>query len=298
MKLLVFDVGGTEIKYALFEDPLTIRERGSVSTPADGFESFLQVISDIYCRYQKEVEGIAMALPGPVDVQRGEIGNCGAMKYPHDREVGRILEGRLGCRVVLENDGKAAILAEHRCGSLRGCTNAAVFLIGTGIGGGLIVNGEIVRGIHNTAGEFSFFNTEASSYRDYGKILGNQCSTSYLLSHYRELSGQNEEIDGKTFFQRLPEDKNAKQALEDLSRNIAVQIYNLSVLLDLEKAAIGGGISHQDILIDTIREKFEEVKRDSFTGKIRFPIYTEIVPCTFRNDANLIGAFITYQENR
>ncbi len=298
MKLLVFDVGGTELKYALVEDELTICERGSVPTPADGFELLLKTVSDIYYYYQNDVEGIAMALPGPVDVKKKEIGNCGAMKYPHPRQLGQILEERCGCSVVLENDGKAAVLAEHRHGSLQGCMNAAAFLIGTGIGGGLIINGEIVRGIHNTAGEFSFLHTEASSYTDHGTILGNQCSASYLLKRYRELSGFDEEIDGKQFFRRLPEDDNAKQALKDLSRNIAVQIYNLSILLDLEKVAIGGGISSQPIVIDIIRETFEEVKRDSFTGRIRFPVLTEIIPCAFHNDANLIGAFLTYQENR
>ena len=298
MKLLVFDVGGTEIKYAIVEDALTITEKGSLPTPADGFDRFLDLIDSVYRSYADSVEGIAMALPGPVDVQRGEVGNCGAMKYPHPKEVAALLEERCGCPVVLENDGKAAALAEHHYGSLQGCTNAAVFLIGTGVGGGLILNGEILRGIHHTAGEFSFLNTEASSYRDYGQILGNSCSTAYLLNQYRVRSGTGETADGIGFFRRLPEDPHAKEALNDLCANIAVQIYNLSILLDLEKVAIGGGISQQTIVIDTIKAKFEEVRRDSFTGKIRFPIHTEIVPCVFRNDANLIGAFLTYQESQ
>jgi predicted NBD/HSP70 family sugar kinase len=296
MKLLVFDVGGTQIKYAVAEDALNLSEKGSVPTPSDSFESFEKQISDIYLQCKDTVQGVAMSLPGPVDVKNGYIFNCGAMKYRHDKEVAKLLEETCGCTVVLENDGKAAALAEHRYGAIRDCSNAAVFLIGTGVGGGLIINNELVRGIHSTAGEFSFINTEADHYDDYGNILGNRCSTTFLLKRYRELSGIKEEIDGKEFFRRLENDEAAQNALDELCRNIAVQILNLSCLLDLEKVAIGGGISKQPILIDKIREKFEEVKQRSFTGRIGFKTHTQIVPCQFHNDANLIGAFITYAE--
>lgn len=296
MKLLAFDVGGTQIKYALSEDGLTLTEKGTVATPTDSFDSFCETIYKIYLPYKEDVEGIAMSLPGPVDTEHGYCERCGAMKYPHDKEIGRILEEKCGCRVVLENDGKAATLAEHRCGSLKDCRDAAVFLIGTGIGGGLIINGDIVRGSHHTAGEFSFLNTEASRYDDPSQIIGNRCSTTYLLNRYKELSGNEDPISGREFFRKLDEDPAAKQSLDDLCRNIAIAIHDLCWLIDPDKVAIGGGISAQPILIETIREKFEEVRMKSFTGRIRFPARTQIVPCTFRNDANLIGACITYQE--
>lgn len=295
MKLLAFDVGGTEIKYAMIEDALTISEKGYVSTPVDGFDRFVNQIRGIYLPYRDEVEGIAMSLPGPVDVEKGHCGICGAMKYPHSIEVGRLLSDACGCRVVLENDGKAAALAEYGYGAVSGCRNAAVFLIGTGVGGGLIIDHHLVRGPNNMAGEFSFVNTDAGHYEDHRQTVGSNCSTTFLLQRYQELSASSEMIDGREFFRRLPEDAYAKSALNELSANIAVQIFNLSWLLDLEKIAIGGGISRQPALIEKIREKFNEVQEKSMTARFRRTLSVEIVPCQFSNDANLIGAYITYE---
>ena len=70
-----------------------------------------------------------------------------------NKNRGQLVRERCGCRVTLENDGKAAAIAELRAGALQGCCNAAVFIIGTGVGGGIIANGQLVRGVHFTAGE-------------------------------------------------------------------------------------------------------------------------------------------------
>ena len=295
MKLLVFDVGGTEIKYAVIEDALTIADKGYVPTPTDGFDHFAELICEIYLPRKDDVEGIAMCLPGPVNVEKGHCGKCGAMKYPHSIEVGRLLSETCGCRVVLENDGKAAALAEYEYGSVRGCQNAAVFLIGTAVGGGLIIDHHIVRGPSFNAGEFSFINTDADHYYDPGQIIGSRCSTTFLLRRYQELSSSQEMINGREFFELLPEDKKAQTALDELCTNIAVQIYNLYWLLDLERVAIGGGISRQPVLIETIRNKFSEVQSKAMTARFHTVLPLEIVPCQFGNDANLIGAYRTYE---
>ncbi len=294
MKLMVFDVGGTEIKHAVIEDVLTVSDIGYVSTPTDGFDSFVEQIKKIYLPHKDEVEGIAMSLPGAVDVEKGRCGMCGAMKYPHSDEVGRLLSEACGCSVVLENDGKAAALAEYGYGAIKGCRNAAVFVIGTAVGGGLIIDHHIVRGPHFTAGEFSFVNTNANRYDNPRQTVGSCCSTTYLLRKYKKLSGSQEKIDGREFFRRLPEDRHAQTALDDLCSNIAVQIFNLYWLLDLEKVAVGGGISRQPVLIERIRDKVAEVQMKTMPVRFRFSLPLEIVPCQFGNDANMIGAYITY----
>ncbi|MBQ4375915.1 MAG: ROK family protein [Erysipelotrichales bacterium] len=296
MKLLVFDVGGTEMKYALTEDAVTFLYRGILPTPTESFDRFLSTVREISQKYKDEAEGIAMALPGPVDTENGLCFRNGAMRYPFPNDVAKHLKEVCGLPVILENDGRAAVLAEHRYGVLRGCQNAAVFLIGTGVGGGLVVNGQVLRGAHHTAGEFSFINTEASAYRDYGNILAHRCSTAFLLKKYQEKTGEAQPIDGREFFRRYPNDPAAKEALDELCTNVAVQLINIYWLLDVEKIAIGGGISAQPAVLEKIREKTEEVRKNSFTGKIHFPFHLEIVPCEFRNDANLIGAFVTAAE--
>ena len=297
MKLLTFDVGGTEIKYAVTDEEMNFTHKGYVPTPMDTFEQFADVIYEIYSQYRDEVEGIAMSLPGFIDVKNGRCNGGGGLLYNHGTDVGRLLEEKCGCKVVLENDGKAAVLAEFYRGSLKGCTNGAVYIIGTGIGGGLVIDSKVVRGPHFTAGELSFVLTEASRYDQQDAPMANNCSTRALLDNYAKKKGSEEKISGREFFELLPEDPLAQETLDELCMNIAVQIYNLSWILDLEKVAIGGGISRQPILTEKIKEKYEMLIANCMGGKFKVPFDVEILPCTFYNDANLIGAYITYTMN-
>ncbi len=294
MKYLTIDVGGTEIKYAVMDEDLNIYDRGYVPTPMDTFDHFAQEIEKMYDRCRGEVEGIAMSLPGFIDVRNGRVNGGGALKYNHGTAVGKLLEERLGCRVVLENDGKAAAMAEFYKGALQGTQNSSVFIIGTGVGGGLIINGQIVRGRDFTAGEFSFLSTNAEKIDDFSTYVGSSCSTVGLLNRYKEYSGSEETIDGREFFRRLPDDEAAQKALDEFASAVAKQIYNLYWLLDLEKIAIGGGISRQPILTEKIREKFDEVCASSAMGKYMGRGNIEIVTCQFQNDANLIGAMMNF----
>lgn len=137
MKVMVFDVGGTEIKYSVMDEGLNRSDAGSVPTPQDTQEHFLDTLYDLYSPHRDEVSGIAMALPGFVDTHTGFVSNGGALLYNTGTQVGQLVRERCGCPVTLENDGKAAALAELQAGALQGCCNAAVFIIGTGVGGGI-----------------------------------------------------------------------------------------------------------------------------------------------------------------
>ena len=137
MKVMVFDVGGTEIKYSVMDEGLNRTDAGSVPTPQDTQEHFLDTLYALYAPHRDEVSGIAMALPGFVDTRTGFVSNGGALLYNTGTQVGQLVRERCGCPVTLENDGKAAALAELQAGALQGCCNAAVFIIGTGVGGGI-----------------------------------------------------------------------------------------------------------------------------------------------------------------
>ena len=133
MKVMVFDVGGTEIKYSVMDEQMNRFDSGSVPTPQDTLAHFLDTIYALYAPHKDEVDGIAMALPGFVDANTGYVSNGGALLYNTGTQVGQLVRERCGCRVTLENDGKAAAIAELRAGALQGCCNAAVFIIGTGV---------------------------------------------------------------------------------------------------------------------------------------------------------------------
>ena len=73
MKLMVFDVGGTEIKYAVMDEEFNIYDKGYVPTPYDSFEHFSQIIKEKYELHKEEVEGVAMSLPGFIDTEKGIV---------------------------------------------------------------------------------------------------------------------------------------------------------------------------------------------------------------------------------
>ena len=298
MKVMVFDVGGTEIKYSVMDEQMNRFDAGSVPTPQDTQEHFLDALYQLYLPHKNEVEGIAMAVPGFVNTRTGYLTNGGALLYNTDTPLGQLLAEKCGCRVTLENDGKAAAIAELRAGALQGCCNAAVFIIGTGVGGGIIANGQLVRGVHFTAGEYSFVNTNADEWENTEKTMACQCSTKYLLKWYRARKGlpADAPMDGRRFFEAANAgEPEALDVLERFCHAVTVQIYNLTVLLDVEKVAIGGGISKQPLLLETLRRVYDGLfasRRDSpyMKGLPR----CQIVPCAFSSEANQVGALYAY----
>ena len=204
MKIMVFDVGGTEIKYSVMDEQMHRTDSGAVPTPQDTQAQFLDAVYRLYAPHKDEVTGIAMALPGFVDNHTGYVSNGGALLYNTATPVGQLLAEKCGCPVILENDGKAAAMAELANGALKGCCNAAVFIIGTGVGGGIIANGQLVRGVHFTAGEYSFVNTNAEAWDAPDQNMACQCSTSNLLKWYRARKALPEgaPLNGRSFFCR------------------------------------------------------------------------------------------------
>ena len=296
MKVMVFDVGGTEIKYSVMDEQLNRTDTGSTPTPADSQEHFLNTLREIYLPHKGEVDGIALSLPGFIDAEQGVVRGGGApsLAYNVGTPVGPRLAEAGGCRVWIENDGKAAAIAELERGVLKGCRNAAVFIIGTGVGGGIIANGQLVRGIHFTAGEYSFVNTNADEWENTGKTMACQCSTTNLLQWYRARRGlpADAPMNGRQFFDAANAgEPEALEVLERFCKAVAVQIYNLTVLLDVEKVAIGGGISKQPLLLDSLRRVYAGLfaSRGDSPYMIGLP-RTEIVPCHFSSEANQVGA--------
>lgn len=204
MKIMVFDVGGTEIKYSVMDEQMHRTNSGAVPTPQDTQAQFLDAVYRLYAPHKDEVSGIAMALPGFVDNRTGYVSNGGALLYNTATPVGWLLAEKCGCPVILENDGKAAAMAELANGALKDCCNAAVFIIGTGVGGGIIANGQLVRGVHFTAGEYSFVNTNAEAWDAPDQNMACQCSTSNLLKWYRARKALPEDapLDGRSFCRR------------------------------------------------------------------------------------------------
>lgn len=285
MQVLCIDVGGTDIKYSVIDDKLNFLDKGKVPTPTTNFEDFEKEIIDLYEKYKNQVEGIALSMPGIIDSDTGYLATGGAIMYNYEVNIFDVLKKKCCEKIIVENDAKAAALAEARFGSLSDVEDGVVVILGTGIGGGIIMDGKLKKGSHYSAGEFSPLN----------RITGNpkaawamRCSTTALVHFAGEaLNLTKNERNGHKIFEYI----NAKNPVvypvfEKYCYEIAEQLMNFQLILDPQRIAIGGGISSQDILIEEINRQVEIVYGYLIPG---FPL-PKVVACEFRSDANLIGA--------
>jgi predicted NBD/HSP70 family sugar kinase len=296
MKYLVFDVGGTAIKYALMTDKAEFIEKGKIPTPKDKMEDFVDVIGSVFDQYRNEIEGIAISMPGRIDSDRGYAYTGGSLLYNYEKNIASILGERCPVPISVENDGKCAALAEAWIGSLADCDDGIVVVLGTGIGGGIIKDKKLHKGRHFTAGEFSFIFTNDSS--DNGKNPEMWAEGGGYRSLLRPLSKVKgiplEELDGHKFFELANNgDEEALKVLDDYCYKLVIQLYNLQYIFDPEKIAIGGGISAQDILFEYIEKNIKKCE-ENLVFKIVIP---EVIKCKFRNDSNLIGALYNFLTN-
>lgn len=288
MKYLVFDVGGSAIKYSIMTEDAEFIITGKVKTPTDSFENFRETIGSIYDEYKDDIQGIAMSMPGIIDSDNGYAYTGGFLRYNDKREIVKELQERCNCDIVIENDGKAAALAEVWKGSLKENTDGIVMILGTGVGGGIIKDRKVHRGKHFMAGEFSYIQSNISDRYNMNSFLGFVGSAIGLVSQIAESKGlKSEELDGIQAFEYIKNnDKDAVEIIDQYTKNLAVQIYNLQCLFDPEKICIGGGISAQDILIEYIIKNVKEYYRNLNLGLPE----AEVVRCKFGNDSNQIGA--------
>ncbi len=302
-KYLVFDVGGTFVKYAVMDENGEILEKGKFPTPMTSQEDFIQALGDVYGPVQDEVEGIAFSLPGGIDVKEGFIRNPGALLYNASSHFAKALQDALHDRfgkdvtVAMENDGRCAALAELWKGNLSDVNDGAVMILGTGIGGGIIVNRQVLHGRDIMAGEMSFLLGDIEK-KGMANTLAGQASAISLCKQVAGAKGlEGEDVDGFAVFKMLEEqDEEAWKVFNSVCDRLAGTIYNLEVIINPERVLIGGGISQQPLVLQTIREKadayFDAMNQEGF----HMP-RPEIDVCAYFNDSNMLGALYNLFEN-
>ena len=287
-KYLCIDVGGTSIKYAVLDSRLQFSARGSVVTPYDGVETYLDTLETIFHNVKEkepQISGIAMSVPGMIDSNQGICINGGNLKYVELLPLAASMRKRCKVPVSVMNDAKAAALAEVTWGSLADCQDAVVIVFG--IGGALVKDGEVHSGKHFAAGEFSWLmmSQEFDHAEDSWALRNGNRRLVSLAAAAKGVS-----TDGITsyhVFQWAEEgDEQVLWALDKFTKDIAFMIMNLQVIYDPERFAIGGGISKQPLFLKSIQRNV-----DGFYATAKFPIpKPEVVTCKYYNDANLIGA--------
>ncbi len=284
---LTFDVGGSAIKYALIQEDLTIIEKSSVPTPMDTLDNFVETIGGIYDQYKDNIQGIAMSMPGIIDPDKGYQYTGGALRYIANLDTVELLQQRCPINITIGNDAKCAANAEIGYGSLQDIQDGAVVILGTGIGGCLIKDHQVHTGKHFSAGEFSFIKTDFHDALTWDSAWSTRNGIDGLLARVQEQLETDEKYTGFEIFE-MANNGNEKviAGINQFAFEVATQIFNVHIIFDCEKVAIGGGISAQPLLIELIQKNLDDIF-DHLGFGVSKP---EIVPCHFRNDANLIGA--------
>ena len=292
LNYLTIDLGGTAIKYALMNIEAEIMEKSKVKTPVGldkTLDDLMNVLDNIISYYQSNIKGIAISLPGVVDSMTGYSYSSGALYYVAGNNIVELLQEKYNLPVSVENDGKCAALAELWKGSLVDVQNAAVVLLGTGVGGGIIIGGQLYKGKRFAAGEMSYMFSNPAK----GEFWGRTGGTIQLLKLTSlKINVPIEELDGvKVFDMARAGNADVLAALNEYTKNLVYQLYSLQSLLDLDVFAIGGGISQQPLLIEYMQKHI-----DDFCGNHPFKQFISYIPtpklttCKFYNDSNLIGA--------
>ncbi len=294
-KYLVIDVGGTNIKYALMDENARMLEKGETATPKTEKEEFLQILRDLVGKYEKkEIKALCFSAPGRIDSKTGYFHTGGALTYLSGMNLAEEVKKFCDLDTAVENDAKAAALAELWKGELQDADSGMCLILGTGIGGALVMNHRLVRGNHFAAGEVSGISADWSQPYDPLKAWVRVNSTNALLARYEKEKGLSERsVNGRDFFEALNKgDETAKVILDDYCIRLASAIVSLQLILDVERFCIGGGISAQPVLLSTLKEKVHALFEE---GKGKLPaVEPDVRVCRYGNDANLIGALYHY----
>lgn len=290
---LAFDWGGTYIKYALMNKEGEILESGKIpslskDSTKDSFYNSLDTIVNQY----PSIDGIAISSAGVIDSKEGIIHTIGIFPFLNETNIAKELSDRYKIKVTIENDGKCAALSEVWLGNLKDVEDGAVVVLGTSLGGALILNHQLRRGKNFFAGEFCSMCINFDEEEKDESYVGQRCCTTYLCDLVKEKMHLEEEIDGKQAFEYInAQEEDALLALREFTDDLAMFLFNIYVSLDLEKILIGGGISQQPILLEYLNQSILDLRNRHHDLKegIEYPLPVVDV-CKFFNDANLIGA--------
>jgi glucokinase len=150
------DLGGTKLLAGAIDAALEVHHRIYRAEPMDDqgklLDAIVEAVQEVLDATDLDVEAVGFGIPCLIDRSSGEA--ISSVHLPLERiAFGDVMTERVGLPVFFDNDANAAMLAEYRHGAARGARNAVMLTLGTGIGGGLIINGELFRGSHGAAAE-------------------------------------------------------------------------------------------------------------------------------------------------
>ena len=298
------DLGGTTVKLAFFDTEGTMLHKWEIPTnTAQGGKHILPDIAQAVLSYLKQenipheqILGIGIGVPGPV-MDDGTVNRCVNLGWGVFN-ISKELEALTGFTVKAGNDANVAAMGEYWLGGGKGCKSMVMATLGTGVGGGIIIDGRQLCGTTGAGGEIGHMmvNRDETEVCGCGKrgCVEQYCSaTGVVRLAKRTLAGSNEpsmlrdrEITCKDVFDAADSgDQLAQAALEQVYRYMGEFLANLCCVINPDTVVLGGGVSKAgNMLIEGVRPYFEKQVFHACQN-VRFAL------ATLGNDAGAYGAF-------
>ena len=277
------DIGGTNVKIALVDQKGAIVYSNSVPTSAEmGYEYTVKNIKETIYTSMKEsditidsIGGIGFGLPGQINSEAGVVRLLPNIPGWVNVPLGQIIEDEFKVKCKIDNDVRVATLGEFTYGAGQGCKNLVCITVGTGVGSGIIVNGQLVRGASMSAGEIGHMILQAHE----GPICGCgntgcleafasgpsivQLAKEYLSggksAKFEELANGREITPFMVYEAAMQGDAVSKRIFAIVGEWLGIALTSVVNLLNPEKIIIGGGVSQAgNFLIDPIRQTIKE----------------------------------------
>ena len=301
------DIGGTKVAGGVVDESGTVLARARIETPAHDAEAAEDAIVSVVeqLRGDHDIEAVGLGAAGFVDASRSSVYFAPNLPDWHNEPVRDDVSRRVGLPVVVENDANAAAWGENRFGAGRDETHLVCVTIGTGIGGGIIVDDELYRGRFGIGGEIGHMQMVAD-----GRLCGcgqrgcweQYASGNALVREARERAAENrgaaatllrmgdgtpEMITGKHVTEAARQgDEVALAAFATLGGWLGQGLADLAAVLDPGRFVLGGGVSEAgELVLTPTRDAFQRL----LTGRQVRPV-ADVVLAELGNDAGLVGA--------
>ncbi len=292
------DFGGTSIKLAVVKNGELITEIERIDTQAfDGPDALLDEIVREVKQFQEQfpaISAIGIGVPGTVDFEEGRTNNLTNVKGWTSVPLRDLMVEKTGLPTVVENDANCMAYAEWACGAAQPFQNAVCVTLGTGVGGGLILNGALYRGATYAAGEIGQMSIDYDGVEGpYGntgcleRYIGNRQIAELGAKIYAE---HGEEVPGELSPARLAElagkgDHCAQETWQRVATYLGANLMSIIYLLNPEAIIIGGGVSYAgDLLFEPLQKRL----RESLTPECFDAL--KVVHARYGNTAGIIGS--------
>ena len=248
--ILALDIGGTSVKMGLADEQGVLYEKAEADVSFDGYQTpiidtVVQSAVLFLARHNVSICGVGVSATGQIDDRSGVvIGTNGKIPHYEETPIKEKLEQALGAPVWALNDANAAALGECAFGGGRGCRNAVFITLGTGVGGGLVLDGRLYGGARGIAGELGHFTLyQEGPACPCGKrgCFEHYASVTALIRRAHEAAPETEWNGRKIFERAVQEDAVLLRVLETWIDDIAAGLTGLVHLFNPEAVLIGGG---------------------------------------------------------